>query len=490
MSAFRGMRDKRRINPVKRRVLSLILAVMLLAAMLSGCGQKTFSTNEARNGVVRVMTFYKGERVYNLDGSYAGNLREPSTYIASGSAFGVGVAGEETDVFITNRHVIVDTDYVYVTIDDTDYILQLDRTSVAILLDDYGYTSANGLDSSRSVPCDVLYEADEDHADLGVLRAANPISGRMALPLLDPSVEPEAGSTVYALGYPSSTDSSTVDSSNSVTTYAGSADKVTVTNGIVSLHTNFVNSNDKKIRVIQHTATINHGNSGGPLITEDGAVAGVNTWGYGQDTSTGDQQAFAAIEIEYVQDVLDDLKISYEVHTPGKGGNTTLLIAIAAAAAVLVIAVVVIVLVRSSSKKPVPVIEPMPIERFDPPVQPPVAPPPAGPSVPDSRPRLQCVSGAFAGKRFSLDNSLRIGRDPGKNDLVFPADTQGVSSVHCVLMVDGVTVWLKDLGSTYGTFLEGGRRLAANESVQLRIGEKFYLGSERETFVIAPKGGI
>ena len=57
-------------------------------------------------------------------------------------------------------------------------------------------------------------------------------------------------------------------------------------------------------------------------------------------------------------------------------------------------------------------------------------------------------------------------------------------------MVDGVTVWLKDLGSTYGTFLEGGRRLAANESVQLRIGEKFYLGSERETFVIAPKGGI
>ena len=121
---------------------------------------------------------------------------------------------------------------------------------------------------------------------------------------------------------------------------------------------------------------------------------------------------------------------------------------------------------------------------------PPAAPPPAGPYVPDSRPRLQCVSGVFAGKRFSLDNSLRIGRDPGKNDLVFPAGTQGVSSVHCVLMVDGVTVWLKDLGSTYGTFLEGGRRLAANESVQLRIGEKFYLGSERETFVIAPKGGI
>lgn len=57
-------------------------------------------------------------------------------------------------------------------------------------------------------------------------------------------------------------------------------------------------------------------------------------------------------------------------------------------------------------------------------------------------------------------------------------------------MVDGVTVWLKDLGSSYGTLLEGGRRLAANESVQLHIGERFYLGSEKEAFIIAPKGGI
>lgn len=463
---------------------------MLLAVLLAGCGQKTYTTNEARNGVVRVLTFYEGVRVYNLDGSYEGDLRTPSVYISSGSAFGVGTAGEETDVFVTNRHVVEGTDYVTITIDGTYYYLRLDRTSVAILLDDYGYTAANGLDSSRSVPCDVLYEADEDHADLAVLRAAEPISGRMALPLLDQNVEPEAGSTVYALGYPSSTDSGTVDSSNSVTSYAGSAERVTVTDGIVSLHTNFVNSNDKKIRVIQHTATINHGNSGGPLITAEGAVAAVNTWGYGQDVNTGDQQAFAAIEIEYVQDILDDLKISYDVYTPGSG-NSVVVIAAAAAVAVLLIVLVVILIVRAGKKKPdpIPVMDPVGPVRIDPPVRrdPPVV---DRPSTPDSRPRLQCTAGAFAGKRFSLDNSLRIGRDPGKNDLVFPAETQGVSSVHCVLMVDGVTVWLKDLGSTYGTYLEGGRRLAANESVQLRIGEKFYLGSEREAFVIAPKGGI
>ena len=475
---------------MKRRALSIVVTVLLLAAMLSGCaGQKTFTTSEARNGVVRVLAFYEGNEYYDLDGEFLGTSTV-QTPIYSGSAFGVGTTGEQTDIFVTNRHVVESEIYDYVVMPVTysdgsvrqeTVIVKLKLTGAYILLDDYGFTSANGLDTSRSVPCDVLYEADQDHADLAVLRAAEPIPGRMALPLLDQSVAPEAGSTVYALGYPGSTDRSTMDSSNSVTSYAGSVDKVTVTNGIVSLHTNFVNDNDKKIRIIQHTATINHGNSGGPLITEDGAVAGVNTWGYGQNTNTGDQQAYASIEIEYVQDILDDLKISYDVYTPGKGGNMTILIA--AAAGVAVLAVIAVVLVLLLRKRPAPQPAPQPGPR-------PVPPVPPVPSTPDSRPRLPCTAGTFAGKRFSLDNSVRIGRDPNKNDLVFPASTQGVSGVHCVLMVDGVTVWLKDLGSTYGTFLEGGRRLAANEAVQLRIGEKFYLGSENEAFVIAPKGGI
>jgi pSer/pThr/pTyr-binding forkhead associated (FHA) protein len=108
----------------------------------------------------------------------------------------------------------------------------------------------------------------------------------------------------------------------------------------------------------------------------------------------------------------------------------------------------------------------------------------------DPRPRLQGLEGNFAGKRFALENSVRIGRDPNKNDLVYPQTTQGVSGVHCVLMVDGNTVWLKDLGSTYGTYVAGGRRLAANEAIPLQIGDKFWLGSEREMFVISPKGGM
>lgn len=112
------------------------------------------------------------------------------------------------------------------------------------------------------------------------------------------------------------------------------------------------------------------------------------------------------------------------------------------------------------------------------------------PAVPYTQFRLQCVAGAFAGKRFPIEGKLILGRDSGKCSLVFPARTQGISGIHCRLEILDGSVWLKDLGSTYGTFLEGGKRLAAGQTVRLDIGAKFWLGSEKEVFMITPKGGL
>ena len=119
------------------------------------------------------------------------------------------------------------------------------------------------------------------------------------------------------------------------------------------------------------------------------------------------------------------------------------------------------------------------------PVQPPAAPVIAG----DTGLRIQGVAGRFASRRFAVTGQLRIGRDPARNDLVYPADSQGVSGVHCVLLADGGRLLVQDLGSTYGTFV-GGNRLAANAPVELRVGDRFCLGSEQETFVIARKGEV
>ena len=104
--------------------------------------------------------------------------------------------------------------------------------------------------------------------------------------------------------------------------------------------------------------------------------------------------------------------------------------------------------------------------------------------------RIHCVSGVFAGRKFEITGQLRMGRDPSRNDLVFPAQTQGVSGVHCLLTMEGDKLYLQDLGSSYGTWLADGRRLSASQAVELKVGDSFSLGSQRERFVVTEKGGV
>lgn len=70
------------------------------------------------------------------------------------------------------------------------------------------------------------------------------------------TTEPEAGSTVYAIG-----------SSQGLTN--------TFSKGIVTYYNREIDG----INYIQHDASITNGNSGGPLLNEKGEVIGVNTWG-------------------------------------------------------------------------------------------------------------------------------------------------------------------------------------------------------------------
>ena len=99
---------KRKLNAA---LVVLILYTMVIPFAASGCqAQKSWSRNDAIKGVVCVFT-----------------TNDPLDRITSGgrgSAFGVGAMGEETDIFVTNRHVVFD--------DKTNSI----RNSIYILLDD------------------------------------------------------------------------------------------------------------------------------------------------------------------------------------------------------------------------------------------------------------------------------------------------------------------------------------------------------------------
>ena len=439
---------------MKKRILSLVLAVFMLfqLTMIASAADGGDVARESRSGVVRILSL------------------DPLGYYSLGSGFLVGEPGEESQYIVTNWHVVAD---VYSMTDGSTQTLP--AVNVWILKNSNAYNPGTGLDTAQLIPCDVVYYDDDGYPDIAVLKAAEPVPGRVALPLFNSDThEIDAGDDVYALGYPGTSDyfEGTVYGDK----WVGTVEDVTITRGVVSRLTTAGYLGNT--RVIQHDATINHGNSGGPLLNEVGAVLGLNTYGAGQNASTGDANAYYAVRIDYVTEVLDDYGIHYVYYTdPEPELNIGLIVGIAVAA--LAVIVVVIILIKKLTRpQPAPQPVPQPV-------------PPVNPVDPaDARPRLQCVSGYFAGKRFSLQNSVRIGRDPEKNDLVFHRDTQGVSSTHCVLMVDNNTVWLKDLGSSYGTYVAGGRRLAPNESVQLHIGDQFWLGSEREKFVIAPKGGL
>ena len=443
---------------MKKRIVSLVLALLLLVCQLglTGCSKSGADiARESCNGVVRVVAVNIFDQL-----------------IGYGTAFGVGEAGEEATVFVTNWHVIYDGLYYN---NSTGEYLEL-NARVYILKNDNAYNEHTGvLDTAQCIPCEILYISETGNPDLAVIEASEPLPGRVALPLLAKKDDDRVkqAQQIYALGFPGSSD--TLDSSYiyGLKLVSGIED-VTVTDGVISRITTANYEQMKGTKVIQHTAQVNHGNSGGPLINEQGAVIGVNTWLFGQDVSTGDNNSYGSIRISEVREILDDLEIEYDTYQY----TNWLLIGVVAGLVVLIAVVVVVIVVVSKKKTPAT----------------PVVAGGAGGSVPpvgtDTRPRLQCRAGAFAGKRFSLENSVRIGRDPNKNDLVFPEKTHGVSSVHCVLMVNGTSVVLKDLGSTYGTYVAGGRRLAAGEAVTLNIGDQFWLGSENELFVIAPKGGI
>lgn len=111
------------------------------------------------------------------------------------------------------------------------------------------------------------------------------------------------------------------------------------------------------------------------------------------------------------------------------------------------------------------------------PVPMPIPQPPAGWE-------LRAVSGTLAGRSYPVDSRLLLGRDPSRCDVVLDHGEESVSRRHCELTVDGEGLLLADCGSSNGTFLASGDRLAAGDSRRLYEGDRFYVGSRAITFEV------
>lgn len=91
--------------------------------------------------------------------------------------------------------------------------------------------------------------------------------------------------------------------------------------------------------------------------------------------------------------------------------------------------------------------------------------------------------GLFNGRRFELDGSVTIGRQAERCNICYPNDAKGISGLHCQLRKIGNQIELIDLGSSYGTFVNG-QKLSPNIPVRLNVGDRFWLASEKNTFVV------
>lgn len=434
--------------------MTVMLTLAMLFCMETTAGASGETAAQSRSGVVRIL------------------VQLPDGNIAMGSGFGVGKKGESTDTFVTNFHVVGEQPYQM----EDGSVQTLPPLAVWILKNSNAWVPGVGLDTSNAISCNVLY-AKEEYPDIAVIQAVEEVPERVALSLLEDENKVEVGDAVYALGYPATSDYT--EGTVYGTTLPGGVADVTITSGIISRFTTSSSLGDT--RLIQHDATINGGNSGGPLIDSRGSVIGINTYKIGGGENT-DNSSYS-VRIDYIKDVLDDLHIEYDLYQGDSGLPVTMVLAVAAFA-LLVIAAAAVVMARKKKR---------------PRVSPAAAPAPAAGSAKasggqsiagDSGLRFQGVSGAFKGKRFAITAQVRIGRDPAKNDFVYPAGTKGISGVHCILVYQDGQLYLQDLGSTYGTFVNGGQRLAANQAVVLQTGDKFCLGSEEECFVITRKGGI
>lgn len=466
---------------MKRMIQVLAVLVLLLGMLIPMSAMAAGNpVPKAKQAVVQVTSGI----YYDASGS----VRTYNGYYSGGTAFGVYAENGGALVFATNGHVVSDDDgkaydFVYVCIDGADI-----------------------RDESTMIKCDVIYV--DNSIDVAIIKAPEPVKGVGVLPLM-PAEELETGNDVYALGFPGIADK--VSDSNNYT-----VEDITVTDGIISRYLT-----NAGVKCMAHTATVNHGNSGGPLINEYGHAIGINTFIY-VDKSTADLRSYA-IYSDYVMEALDQLGIPYDLRTMDNlEGNipstvpqtqpaaneeesqpaqteqapatqaaepqttepqtvetqpkkeeerSNLPVIFLGAAALLVAAGVVTVLVIR--KKPAAPQVQNAAHTFQP--QTPVAPTQFPLNV-------YAVSGPLAGQSWQLGNVMTIGRDHGCT-VVYPPDASGVSRNHCRIDRRGPEVLVTDLGSSYGTYIAG-RKLPPNTPVRIGPNQEIWLGGSQNRLVI------
>ena len=492
------------------KVIGLILTLLGLVVGILGAvfGLQKYRINpaDARNSVVWIKETLSVPEL-KAQGAWAG------------TGWAVGTPGEDVKYIITNGHVVEQAYAWPKGMDDPfDYEAKNGISFEKALKEKTGKTLSelkmkaeirvyfSQSSNDYSIP-EVVYFSGPSEKDIAILKLEEPTNKRIAL-LIKDSDKVNVGDEATALGFPGVS-----DNVQDPETINHGVEDVTVTKGIVSKR---VKPNGRDYDSFQMDASINHGNSGGPLVDSNGYVIGMNTLGNAKDSNMN----YAIVSNEIIN-VLNSERISYKT-TALK--NPVMLSLIAVGVFFLIGGIIMLVIpagkktaaagavtgaaagmgvvpqpqpgVNPYAAQPRPVAQGYPQQAAAPAVSPAAAgvqrqvasPQQPAASQSQGRPILKCIKGQFAGKAFDLTRgNVVLGRDPASCNLVFNKDTPGISSKHCQMSYDSASgsFILTDLGSSYGTYTGNGKKLEPNVPERLAAGDVFYLADENVKFQIS-----
>lgn len=272
-----------------RRLLVLIAAMCMMITMAvpvlaeedGETATVTGTTEDPANGILQVMLAYVddgGNRTYFTGGTCF--LINEEYVVTNKHIFDLNSVDSSTG--LTTRQVIMST-LGLSELPDNDPHLKL-------------YVFAN---RDTNVEATVHENAQSDVLDFAALKLSEKIYGREPLVLGDSDLIKQRDN-VYAYGFPAdSIQNKNFNTKDDVSISEGIISKVTVTGSV---------------DIIEHTAQLNNGNSGGPLLNEAGEVIGINEF-------IVDQKNYS-IQINAVKEILETWGIKYYPPNPGPGEYT------------------------------------------------------------------------------------------------------------------------------------------------------------------------
>lgn len=496
---------------------SLALAAAAMAASMTAIPLTSSAENEAvkndRSGIVQVETYYypsKDEKIVVQTGS--GFLINEDTFVTCYHVTDVrdSIKGiEEYYTFKNDKKHEFDEDYIGI--------------QIAVLGD---------------VKMDAELLTESEAGDYAIYKLKDSLTTKDPLVLCDSDSVNQTDS-VYALGYPSNV----TDFQNQLSYLAYKDDDVTITQGSVSKK-NYIHQEMPNFTLIQHSAYLSGGNSGGPFVNEQGYVVGM-----ANASSLWDNDYNYAIEINQIKDLLVALNIEYtacschpkgsspttepattednpesttQEPTPapvtstepvvttddedGDGKSTPwVLIGILGAAAVIVI-ILIIVLVVKGGKKPEPVpAAPAPVPPR-PPINPspnprPISPSPMGGGMDNGAGETSLLNagagetsilgGGAAASRVTIirkktGTSIPVNAPEfviGKENsrVNYCVNNNAVSRQHAKISANNGSYFITDMNSSNFTYLNG-RKIPANTPQLLHSGDVFKLADEEFEF--------